>query len=495
MIMRTSFIAALLAATATMACAQAQPPVPAYVPPAFVTSGDPAFDAWRSQFVADAVNRHGLPAAIVEANLAGLTPDPTVVRLNSRQPEFVRPVWDYIASAVSDARITQGRGLVATQRATIGPISARTGVPVEVAVAIWGMESNFGAGKGSMDVFRSLATLAYAGRRTELGNRELLNALRIIQRGEATRATLIGSWAGAMGHTQFMPSSFLELAIDGDNDGRRDIWNDSFDALASTINYLSQRGWKAGEPWGMQVRLPAGFDWNVLDGTKRDAAFWLAAGVHPTDAARSLPEGMQARLLAPAGVTGPVFLVGSGYEAILNYNNSDSYALAVAFLSDRFAGRTPLSGGWPTSNPPVGGADAREMQTLLNALGYDVGPVDGVIGRGTRTQLQAFQRSRGIIADGYASQGALQALRDAMRQATPAAARTPQTAPNSPVGATPVSPNPSAPMPSASGPQTMRVPPPPPGTVPVPDGAAPSGLRPRQRPQPVRMFGPGTARP
>jgi membrane-bound lytic murein transglycosylase B len=466
MIMRTSFIAALLAATATMACAQAVPPAAAYVPPAFVTSGDPAFDAWRTQFVADAVNRHGLPAAIVEANLAGLEPDPTVVRLNSRQPEFVRPVWDYIASAVSNARIAQGTRLVAEQRAIIGPMADRTGVPVEVAVAIWGMESNFGSGKGSMDVFRSLATLAYAGRRTELGNRELLNALRILQRGEATRADMIGSWAGAMGHTQFMPSSFLELAVDGDNDGRRDIWNDSFDALASTINYLSRRGWTAGEPWGLQVRLPDGFDWSVLDGVKRDASFWAQAGVVAADTSRSLPEGMQARLLAPAGVTGPVFLVGSGYEAILNYNNSDSYALAVAFLSDRFAGRTPLTGGWPTGNPPVGGADAREMQTLLNALGFNVGAVDGVIGRGTRTQLQAFQRSRGIIADGYASQSALQVLRDAAAEASPADAAAPMVAPE-----------------------------PPPGTVPIPPAAASApnpALRPRQTPEPVRMFGPGT---
>lgn len=469
MTFRASAIAALLAATATLACAQNVPPATAYVPPAFATSGDADFDAWRVRFAADAVNVHNLPPALVEANLAGLTPDPTVVRLNARQPEFVRPVWDYLSSAISEARISQGRSLVASQRATLADTAERTGVPVEVAVAIWGMESSFGSIKGSMDVLRSLSTLAYAGRRTELGNRELINALRIMDRGEARRSDLIGSWAGAMGHTQFMPSSFLELAVDGDGDGKRDIWNDSFDALASTMNYLSQRGWKAGEPWGFQVRLPSDFDWALLDGTKRDVAVWQQAGVVAVDGSLAMPEGMQVRLLVPAGAGGPAFLVGSGYESILNYNNSDSYALAVAFLSDRFAGRTPMTGGWPTDNPPLGGATARELQTLLNALGFDVGEPDGVIGRRTRAQLRAFQASRGLISDGYASGAALQALRDAMAQATPEAARNPEVAPEAPSGGVPIPPNLSAP--------------------------APPAIRPRLTPEPVRMFGPEVPRP
>jgi membrane-bound lytic murein transglycosylase B len=459
MTLRHFSLAAILAATATLACAQNVPPTPPpYVPPPFATSGDAAFDAWRARFAADAVNVHRLPAAIVERELAALVPDPTVARLNARQPEFVRPVWDYLASAVSQARITRGRAAVSRERAVLAPLEASTGVPVEVAIAIWAMESNFGDGKGSMDVVRSLASLAYQGRRTELGNRELVGALRIIERGEATRATMVGSWAGAMGHTQFIPTSFLELAVDGDGDGRRDIWNDEFDALASTMNYLSRRGWQAGEPWGAQVSVPEDIDWALIDGQKRPVAFWQQAGLRVLGET-ALPETMQARLLVPAGAGGPAFLVGGSYEAILDYNNSDSYALAVSFLSDRFAGRTPMTGSWPTENPPLGGAPARELQGYLNALGFDVGEPDGVIGRRTRGQLQAFQRSRGMIADGYASQAALQALRDALVAETPDAARTP-----------------------------LRAPEPPPGTVPLPPSPSVPPMRPRQTPTPVRVF-------
>jgi membrane-bound lytic murein transglycosylase B len=410
MMARTLSLATLLVAIATTACAQ-EPP--AYVPPAFATSGSPEFDAWRTRFAYRAVQVEKKDRAIVEATLTGLAPNPEVKRLNEAQPEFTRPVWAYIASAVSQARITQGRALYAQNKDALLGLSTNVGVPTEYAIAIWGLESGYGSNKGSSDVVRSLASLAYQGRRTALGESELLAVFDILARGEATRSTLVGSWAGAMGHTQFMPSSFLSRAVDGDNDGRRDIWNTPIDALASTLTYLSRAGWKGNEVWGFEVNAPDGFDWSLADGTMRTVETWRLAGVTRIggQTLSTLPNANMMRLLAPAGAGGAAFLLSGNFDAIKSYNNSDSYALSVALLGDQIAGRGTMPTRWPTTNPPLGRTDALELQSLLLAMGYQVGTPDGQVGPRTRAALQAYQKSQNVLADGYASSAALAVVR------------------------------------------------------------------------------------
>jgi membrane-bound lytic murein transglycosylase B len=410
MMARTLSLATIFVAIATMACAQ-EPP--AYVPPAFVTSGNAEFDAWRTRFAYRAVQVEKKDRAIVEATLTGLAPNPEVKRLNEAQPEFVRPVWTYIANAVTAGRISQGRTLLAQNRDRLLGISSNLGVPTEYAISIWGMESGYGSNKGNSDVVRSLASLAYQGRRTALGESELLAVFDILARREATRATLVGSWAGAMGHTQFMPSSYLAKAVDGDNDGKRDIWNNPTDALASTLSFLSRAGWKKDEPWGFEVIAPAGFDWSVADGTMRPMSFWDAAGIKREGGIglTDLPPDRSVRLLTPAGAGGAIFLVGANFDAFRAYNASDAYALSVALLGNQIGGGGTMPTRWPTSNPPLGRAAAMELQGLLLGMGYQIGTPDGQAGPRTRAALQAFQKSQNVLADGYPSAAALEVVR------------------------------------------------------------------------------------
>ncbi len=468
MMARTLSLATLIVATATLACAQ-EPP--AYVPPAFVSSGVPEFDAWRTRFAFQAVQVEKKDRAIVEATLTGLVPNLEVTRLNEVQPEFVRPIWAYIASAVSPARVSQGRTLYAQNRDRLLGMSTTIGVPIEYGVAIWGLESGYGGNKGNMDVVRSLATFAYAGRRTALGERELLAVFDILARGDATRATLIGSWAGAMGHTQFMPSSYLSRAVDGDNDGKRDIWNNPVDALASTLSYLSKAGWKGTEPWGFEVNVPTGFDWSLADGTMRPYSYWKSIGVVRDNG--TIPDDMplesSVRLLAPAGAGGAAFLVGGNFDAIRSYNASDSYALSIAILGDQIAGKGILPTRWPTSNPPLGRADATMMQGLLLGLGYEIGTPDGQIGPRSRAALQALQKKESVVADGYPSAAALATVR---RVAARAGVSYLPPMPSSPVTAPQ-----SRPQTPATRPASRLVPPPPSKVDPNYNGPAPVKMK------------------
>lgn len=407
---------------AVIACAQSGPQI--YVPPEFETSGNFEFDIWRKDFAARAVNDKLKDPTIIEGMLKGIAPNQEVTRLNDSQPEVVRPIWIYINNAVSQSRINAGRVHLLERANSLGEVANSLGVPLEYAISIWAMESAYGSNKGSMDVIRSLATFAYKGRRTQLGESELLAVADILKNNYAKREDLIGSWAGAMGHTQFMPSSYLSKAIDGDNDGKRDIWNNSNDALASTLNYLKSVGWKADEPWGRQIELANGFDYSLADGQMRPLRFWRANGL--VNAWADLPNDWQARLLVPAGANGPKFLVGVNYAAIRHYNASDSYALSVALLADRIAGRGQLPNNWPINDPPLKRAEIIEMQNILGRIGIDVGIADGQAGTKTRAGLQAFQKSRGLVADGYPNAKALVDLRSAVGIAPP---ENPQTAP------------------------------------------------------------------
>ncbi|NIC04621.1 lytic murein transglycosylase [Billgrantia bachuensis] len=367
------------------------------------------FQAWLSDFRRQA-RGEGIGEATLARALDGVRYRPRVIELDRSQPEFVRPIWQYLDSAVSQARISQGQAKLAEHRETARRMEQRYEVPAEVVVAIWGIESNYGGNFGDFSTIEALATLAFDGRRRDFARGELLAALRILEAGDIAPERMIGSWAGAMGHTQFIPSSFVTYAVDGDGDGRRDIWNSIPDVMASTANYLARAGWQPGQPWGVEVRLPQGFDYSQTElSTRRSSREWGGLGVQRVGGG-NLPGFEQASVIAPAGARGPAFLVGSNYRAILRYNNATSYALAVGTLADRIAGREGIQAEWPREVQPLSRSQVREMQQALNERGFDVGTPDGVMGPNTRAGLRDYQRSIGVTPDGFATLDLLQRL-------------------------------------------------------------------------------------
>ena len=380
---------------------------------ATISEAEPAppanFDAWRAQFRREA-RGEGISEATLARALDGVRYRPRVIELDRSQPEFVRPIWQYLDSAVSTQRVTQGRAKLAEHRDTARRMEQRYGVPAEVVVAIWGIESNYGGNFGSFSTLDALSTLAFDGRRRDFARGELLAALRIIEVGDIAPERMIGSWAGAMGHTQFIPSSFEAYARDGDGDGRRDIWGSIPDVMASTAHYLAQAGWREGEPWGVEVALPEGFDYAQTElSNRRSSAAWSAQGVRAVGDG-ALPAYDEAAVIVPAGANGPAFLVGPNFRAILRYNNATSYALAVGSLADEIAGRDGVVGGWPRDEQPLARAQVREMQHALNARGFEVGTPDGILGPNTRRGLREYQASIGEVPDGFATRRLLERL-------------------------------------------------------------------------------------
>lgn len=355
----------------------------------------------------------GISPATFDRALGRIVPDGTILALLTRQPEHVLAPWDYMARLVSAKRLADGRRMIDLHGKTLQAVEASVGVDRHVVLAIWGVESSYGRLPGTRSVVRSLATLAVVDkRRPAFWKTELLTALKILDRGDITADAMVGSWAGAMGHTQFMPSSFMANAVDQDGDGRRDIWQSVPDALASTANYLKNAGWKQGEPWGTEVILPAGFDYRAASPRdRRSLAEWQAMGV-TMPFGRAWPDGMgETALLMPTGMHGPTFLVGHNFKMILRYNNSISYALAVGHLSDRLAGRPEISSLWPTDDQPLAKPERRELQRRLTDLGHKLGPIDGVIGSGTRGAVRDWQRARGLPEDGWTGKRLLGLLR------------------------------------------------------------------------------------
>ncbi|MCB8887535.1 lytic murein transglycosylase [Vreelandella malpeensis] len=365
-----------------------------------------SFNQWLGDF-----RRHAREQGISEATLASafdsLRYRERVIELDRYQPEFVRPIWQYLDSAVSDTRVTTGREKLQAHRQTAEQMQSRYGVPAEIVVAIWGIESNYGSNFGDFSTLEALATLAYDGRRRDFARNELLSALRIIDEGDISAEQMKGSWAGAMGHTQFIPSSFEAYAVDGDNDGRRDIWGSIPDVMASTANYLAKANWQQGQPWGREVILPDGFDYAQTE--RRSTGEWAGQGVRAVSG--ELPEFDSAAIIVPAGARGPAFLVGPNFRAILRYNNATSYALAVATLGDAIAGRPGISQSWPRDEAPLTRDDVKALQQRLNASGYSVGTPDGIMGPNTQGGLRAFQRDQGLTPDGFATQSLLERLR------------------------------------------------------------------------------------
>lgn len=378
------------------------PSAPAPAPATPVPAGELAFDTWLADFRVRA-QAAGLSAELLDRELAGVTPDPKVISLDSRQPEFSKPVGDYIKGVISDDRVAVGRRK-REELAYLPTIEARYGVPRDILLAVWAMESAFGQLQGNFDVVRSMVSLAADGRRRAWAEGELIAALKIIDSGEVTRERLKGSWAGAMGQTQFIPSSYRATAVDFDGDGRRDIWGSDSDSLASAANLLAKGGWKPGVGWAKEVILPAGFDYSVTEGPREIPAWWEAKGVRRADGLpwTAADAASPAMLILPAGATGPAFLALPNHFAIRTYNNSTSYALGIGLLADRFGGGDPPVTPWPVETP-LSMSDRMAAQIALARVGFNPGPADGVIGAGTRKALRAWQQSQQLPADGYLS--------------------------------------------------------------------------------------------
>jgi lytic murein transglycosylase len=400
-------VAALLAMA--IAAALALHPGPARAAAAARPSG-----AAFHKFVAELwplAEARGISRATFATAFAGVTFDPAIVAHTKNQAEFVKPIWQYLASAVSSARIERGRAKAEEERAWLAKAKATYGVDESVVMGIWGMETEFGAFEGSDNVIRALASLAFVHFRGDYFRDELIAALAILEEGDIGAREMRGSWAGAMGQTQFMPSSFNQYAVDFEGHGRRDIWNSAADAIGSTANYLAKHGWIAGAPWGFEARLPAGFKLTDAD-SSRPAPFQSFAerGVVRADGG-ALPRSGEAQLLIPAGLDGPIFLVTANFKTIKSYNNSTAYALGVALLGDAIMGRGGLRARWPVHDAPLDQREIRDLQTRLRKMGYDVGDVDGRAGETLRAALRAYQESIGAPPDGYPTLALLRKMR------------------------------------------------------------------------------------
>ena len=384
---------------------------PAATLPVRAAAEDEGLRAWIAGF-RDRALAQGIRGSVFDAAFADVRFDPEIVRRDRNQSEFTKTIWQYLETAVSEGRIRNGRAALAEHAATFEAIERTYGVEKEVVAAIWGLESAYGARRGTEPVIQSLATLAHDGRRGAFFEEQLVAALRILQAGDTTPAAMTGSWAGAMGHTQFIPTSFLAYAVDGTGDGRRDIWGDDpTDALASTAAYLAGFGWTPGQPWGVEVTLPRGFDYATA---RRDLTLlpseWAALGVRAMDG-EAVPDHGLASVLLPAGARGAAFLVFENFAVIERYNTADAYVIGVGHLADRLAGGGPIRADWPEADRALTFAERQEMQRRLTGAGFDTQGVDGRVGPLTIAAIRGFQRSAGLIPDGYASLALLQRLR------------------------------------------------------------------------------------
>jgi len=412
---RRSFLALAAAACAGPALAEAPPPI---IPPPgpkpselLGASGDPNFLAWLDDFYVRQLAA-GIDRKVLDRELSGLSPDPRVTAHDATQPEFARPISEYVASAVSPGAVAIGRQKKAAVL-QLKKIEDSYGVPADILVAIWGMESAFGVSQGDFDAVRSFATLAgEAPRRRAWAETELVACLKILGAGTVTRGQLRGSWAGAMGQTQLLPSSYLSTAVHVEGEGKPDIWGSSADALASAANLLAKSGWSRGQGWADEVKLPKGFDLSLSEGPKEVPSWWADKGVKRAD---GLPwptpdTAAAAQLVLPCGAAGPAFLALPNHFTIRTYNNSLAYALSVGLLADRIGGAPALVTPWP-HEVALSLTDRLDAQGALAKLGYNPGTADGVVGLGTRQALRAWQKARGLPADGYLSPDMVKRLR------------------------------------------------------------------------------------
>ena len=362
----------------------------------------------------------GIQGEVFDRAMQGVEPDPDVLKAFSFQPEFRTAIWDYLAGLVDQERVDDGRDKLKEWSKVLDVAEQKYGVDRNVIVAVWGVESNYGRIQGKRDILRSLTTLICADKRQAFFRGELLATLRILQSGDIPPELLVGSWAGAFGQTQFMPTTYQRLAVDFDGDGRRDIVGSVPDALGSTANFLKRAGWVTGQPWGVEVKIPANYSGPSGRRTKQSFEQWKSLGIAPVKVTAknvqvtnmsNLPGTTQAALLLPTGAKGPAFLVFRNFDAIFSYNAAESYALAIAHLSDRMRGSGMFQTAWPTDDPGTSRAERRQIQQALLDRGYDIGEVDGLIGAKSRAAISAFQQSKGITVNGRAGQQVLKALR------------------------------------------------------------------------------------
>lgn len=396
----------------TNATPPAVPASPVVTAPVAAPVRDPVYAACLAD-LRGVAEKQGVTPVSFDIYTQGLAADMSVLDLLDAQPEFTTPLWDYLAALVDDQRVADGQAMLATHAELLGRVSQAYGVDPATVVAVWGVESDYGRVFGKRPLLVSLSTLSCFGRRQAFFRGEFLTTLKLLQAGDIRAEGLNGSWAGAFGHTQFMPSTYERIAVDFDADGRRNLIDSIPDALASTANYLVKSGWRTGEPWGYEVTLPPGFDVAQAGRTNRKPlTHWIAQGIARVDGQPLSADDRAAAVLVPTGIAGPAFLVFKNYDAIYSYNAAESYALAIALLADRLRGGTGLVTAWPTDDPGLGRPQRRELQTLLLARGHAIGAADGMIGTQTRRAIVLEQQRLGLQpADGRAGAKILAALK------------------------------------------------------------------------------------
>jgi len=383
---------------------------PAPLPPLPAMGGDAAFQGFVRDFETTAVAA-GITPDTYNRAMAGIVPVATIQQVIDNQPEFAKQVWNYLDAAVSARRVADAKVMLTRYADTLSAIESKTGVPKEILVAIWGMETDYGSSVGDYSLFATLTTQAYQGPRQQYARRELLAALKLLQQENYPVSEMTASWAGAFGQTQFMPSTFFKYATDGDGDGKIDLWRSAPDALASTAALFANEGWQTGKPWGYEVKLPKDFDFSLADlGDQKPLSDWAAMGIEDTDGAALPADADPASLYLPAGARGPAFMLFDNFRVIMKYNNAASYALAVGMLADRMAGGKAFVASWPRGERALSRAERSQFQTDLKTLGYDPGGTDGLLGRKTRAALKQYQKSKNLPADGFPTADLLASL-------------------------------------------------------------------------------------
>lgn len=409
----TAALCGVLVGPAALASADTLRPqaLPDSVQAAPVWSAQGQFDGWLTGFRARA-QAQGIAPRVLATALSDVAYLPDVIAKDRNQAEFTRQIWDYLDFAVSPIRVENGQKALRQHARILRQIEARYGVDRHIVAAVWGMESTYGTRKGDIPVMSALATLAYDGRRGKFFESQLIAALQILQAGDIPADRMLGSWAGAMGHTQFIPTSYLAYAVDFTGDGRRDIWGDDpTDALASTAAYLARHGWTRGQPWGVEVRLPKGFDTRQAKrDIRRAPSDWAALGVTDMQGNR-VPNHGRASILLSAGATGPAFMIFDNFRVIERYNAADAYVIGVGHLADRLAGGPEIRTAWPRGYDPLSFDDRMDLQRRLIRAGYPLDKVDGVIGPQTVAAIRAYQQARGVTVDGFPSQDVLRLLK------------------------------------------------------------------------------------